>query len=355
MIHLVQPMPGDTVSGGYRYGREIQKRLERDGTGCVTSLEDLDPRALSSSDVLVLDSLYLSKDIAPKLLEFPGRKCLLLHYLPSRQRLLNDGHRERRIRLEAQWLDWAERLLVPSFRFAATLPSSARRTKEVHVTTPGMSRAFRSPIPLLHEPREGEPLCIITVDAISSDKNVGAILEALRELDSHEFVWHIAGDLDRERDYGDAFLEAVERAGLSSRVRWHEKLSPASVARLLDQGHLYVTASREESYGMATAEAVARGLPVVGFDVGCTSQWVIPGANGHVLALGQEEEFRKTLLVLAANRGRLYKLAQGARTMAERIQFPSWDDTYDAFRLACARPVQKHKRTLDPRAPGHFG
>ena len=334
MIHLVQPMPGDTVSGGYRYGREIEKRLERDGTGCVTSLDDLDPRTLSPSDVLVVDSLYLSQNIAPGLLEFPGRKCLLLHYLPSRQRLLNDGHRKRRIRLEAQWLGWAERLLVPSFRFATKLPDVARRTKEVHVTTPGMSRAFRAPIPSLREPREGEALCIVTVDAISSDKNVGATLDALRELDSHEFVWHIAGDLDRERDYGDAFLEAVERAGLSSCVRRHEKLSPASVARLLDKGHLYVTASREESYGMATAEAVARGLPVVGFDVGCTSKWVVPGANGHVVALGQEEEFRNTLLDLAANRRLLYKLAQGARAAAERIQFPSWDDTYAAFQLA---------------------
>jgi glycosyltransferase involved in cell wall biosynthesis len=59
--------------------------------------------------------------------------------------------------------------------------------------------------------------------------------------------------------------------GLSRQVRFLGRVDRSEVATLLAASHLYVHASRAETYGVSLVEAWASGLPVVTFDCGGVS------------------------------------------------------------------------------------
>ena len=46
---------------------------------------------------------------------------------------------------------------------------------------------------------------------------------------------------------------------------------------------------------MATAEAVAHGLPIVAYATGAIGDWIEDGVNGRLIALGQPEQFFQAL------------------------------------------------------------
>ena len=337
MIYLVQPPRGRSISGGYRFNDEMVRRLEADGIGRSIQMQGVLERILTPADVLVFDSLFLRHGHLENLEECPTTRCLLLHYLPSRQTKLSPSERALLRSHESGWLESVDRVLVPSRRFGNELHKKVTPGVELdlHVVTPGLHGVFRSPLPPLRERTRSTR--IATVSPLTESKNLLTVLRVLEHVDPSKFRWEIAGDQNREPAYCERFREALYRSRISERVRFHEGLSPLDVVHLLDRADLYVTASLEETYGMATAEAVARGLPVLSFDVGCAARWVRPGVNGHLMRAGREHELAGALVALLYDRARLAELIEGARDMRDQVRFPSWEDTYDAFRKVCVR------------------
>ncbi len=224
---------------------------------------------------------------------------------------------------------------MPSRRFGDVIPANPER----HVVTPGLGDAFRAARAAYQPPHAAEPVRLVSVQAMTEGKNLLAILRALAEVAPNRFVWDIVGDRHRDPAYRVRFLQALAASGRSHRVRFHEALAPGAVASLLDRAHLYVTASREESYGMATAEAVARGVPVLSFDVGSVSRWVWPAVNGLVFTASEELALKQSLCHLLHAPERLAKLGRGARAQSEKLRFPSWDETYRAFLVGVGAPA----------------
>ena len=90
---------------------------------------------------------------------------------------------------------------------------------------------------------------------------------------------------------------------------------------------------------MATAESVARGVPVLSFDVGSVSRWVRPAVNGLVFTASEELALEQSLCHLLHAPERLAKLGRGARAQSEKLRFPSWDETYRAFLVGVGAPA----------------
>jgi glycosyltransferase involved in cell wall biosynthesis len=117
-----------------------------------------------------------------------------------------------------------------------------------------------------------------TVAMLRPEKGIGDLLEALSVLKEggHEVRLRIAGD-------GPLRFSLQERArklGVEDRVRFEGFLEDLEeVYRGL---HLYVQPSREESFGLAALEGMARGLPLVVSDGGFLPELVGDGAWGRV-------------------------------------------------------------------------
>jgi glycosyltransferase involved in cell wall biosynthesis len=163
--------------------------------------------------------------------------------------------------------------------------------------------------------------CVATVTPRKGHALLVEALSGLRDLDWELFC---AGSLVRDVDTAAILRTAVAAAGLEERVRLLGEVDEASVAKLYERSDLCVSASLYEGYGMALAEALARGLPVVAAAGGAVADTVPPEAGllvppGDVLAL------RDALRRFLAEPGLAGRLRAGARAVRARLS--GWDDT----------------------------
>jgi len=120
---------------------------------------------------------------------------------------------------------------------------------------------------------------LLTVGRLAPQKDHVTLLEAFAQIADHLPTWdlRIVGDGELRQE-----LESkVAELGLGERVFLPGSIKDIAAEYLAAQ--LFVQPSRYESFGLTTAEALAHGLPAVGFnDCKGTNQLIIPGVNGDL-------------------------------------------------------------------------
>jgi glycosyltransferase involved in cell wall biosynthesis len=128
------------------------------------------------------------------------------------------------------------------------------------------------------EPRPPGPFTVVVVGRLDPRKGVDLAVEAIARIP--EVRLEVVG-VGAER----AALEALVRARrLEGRVRFHGQL--ADTRPLLARAHAALCSSRSEGLGIALLEAMATGLPVVGFRVGGVPEIVEDGVTGMLCRPG---------------------------------------------------------------------
>ena len=87
---------------------------------------------------------------------------------------------------------------------------------------------------------------------------------------------------------------------------------------------MFVLASRFEGYGMAYAEAIAHGLPVIGTTGGATPETVPPDA-GILVPPDDMAALAAALRRLICDRGERERMAAAARAAAAEL--PTWPES----------------------------
>jgi len=93
--------------------------------------------------------------------------------------------------------------------------------------------------------------------------------------------------------YGDGPLMEVLQRGASANCRFHG--NQANMAERWSDIGLLLMPSRHEGLPMAALEAMARGIPVVAFDVGAMAEVIEHGVNGWLIRKGDVEGFRRAI------------------------------------------------------------
>jgi glycosyltransferase involved in cell wall biosynthesis len=135
----------------------------------------------------------------------------------------------------------------------------------------------------------------------------------------------LEADILGDGKYRAALMEQAERAGLGSRVRFHGHVPAGEpVMKLLDEADLFVLPSRTEGLPRAMIEAMARGVPCIGSDVGGIPELldpedlVTPG-DAVVLAARIQEVLANPTRMEAMSRRNLELASQyQADTLAKR-------------------------------------
>jgi len=123
----------------------------------------------------------------------------------------------------------------------------------------------------------------------------------------------------------------IARYRLGERVTLLGAVPPERIGELYAGADLFVLASRFEGYGMVYAEAIVRGLPVVGTTAGAIPE-TVPAGTGVLVAPDDVTALALALRRLIENPDERQRLAVGARATAARL--PSWQDSALLFSRA---------------------
>jgi glycosyltransferase involved in cell wall biosynthesis len=144
------------------------------------------------------------------------------------------------------------------------------------------------------------------VGRLERRKGVDLALQALARVPGARL--EVVGD-GEER----ATLERTARdLALGDRARFHGYLADARP--LLARSHAALCASRDEGLGIALLEAMATGLPVIGFRVGGVPEIVEDGATGVLCASGDVDALAAVMRETTRGRDRLAAMGAAAST-----------------------------------------
>lgn len=335
-VALLVPGPFDTISGGYIYDRRLVEGLRANGHEVqVIELPGRHPlpddaatagarhalAAVAEGASIVVDGLGLPA-FAPFAEELARRGAVGLIHHPTALEHGNPG--EVRDALKA-----AERALFPLLaRLVATSPLTARRLPEefgcdparIGVVEPGTDPAPRSP-------GNTEGCAILALGSLIPRKGHDVLLRALATLTDLDWTLTIAGAA-RDHVYGHGLAALAEELGIAQRVTLPGEVDGAVLEALWQGADVFALASHWEGYGMAVAEALARGLPVAVTSGGALAE-LVPVEAGVVSPPGDHVSLGKAMRRVIFDTELRAEMAEAAWAAGQRL--PRWEDRAAAF------------------------
>jgi glycosyltransferase involved in cell wall biosynthesis len=161
-------------------------------------------------------------------------------------------------------------------------------------------------------------LCVATV---SPDKGHELLIEALTPLAA--LRWHLTcvGSLTRSTATVERLRMRLRRASLAERVTLVGEVDAAHISSFYQAADAFVLATRGESYGMAVAEAIAHGLPVISTRTGSIADIVGVDA-GMIVAPDDVLALRNALERVLREPERRASMSRGAQ--AARMALSPW-------------------------------
>jgi glycosyltransferase involved in cell wall biosynthesis len=179
------------------------------------------------------------------------------------------------------------------------------------------------PAPLA--PRQGRPPHLLSVGAVTPRKAHDILVEALVRIADLPWRCTIAGSLDRAPDAVRNLRAQIETSGLRSRITLKGEVE--DVESLFAAADVFVLASRHEGFGMAYAEALARGLPIIGTLAGAIPD-VVPREAGALVPPDDPAALANALRHLLSDQEAREAAASAARQAGARL--PRWEATIDS-------------------------
>ncbi len=340
MRDVVFAVPGDlaTPTGGYAYDRRIIAGLPDCGWQAnVLGLGDGFPRptaqvraaacarlsALPPASPVVVDGLAFGVlPEAAQTLERSHRVVALVHHPLALETGLSAQDAAAFRASERQVLAHSGHVVATSEATAQVLQSDYGVSRDrLSVVEPGTDRGVAPP------QRAGTPsVVLLAVGAVVPRKGYDVLIAALANL--HNLPWRlvIAGDRTRDSDTARQIDGAIARSGLTERIRLAGAVSDEELARLYGEADLFVLPSRFEGYGMAYAEALAHGLPVVATTAGAIPD-TVPADAGVLVPADDVAALANALRRLIEQPEARAALAAAARA----TRFPSWSEQAAKF------------------------
>jgi glycosyltransferase involved in cell wall biosynthesis len=178
-------------------------------------------------------------------------------------------------------------------------------------------------------PRDsGTTVSLLSVGSVMPRKGYDALVAALAKLTDLPWRAVIVGDRTRSPETAQQLDGEIARLGLAERISFTGSVTPESLTVYYAGADLFVLPSRFEGYGMAYAEAVAHGLPVIGTTAGAIPD-TVPASAGVLIPPDDVDALATVLRQLIENPQERRRLAQGASAAA--AHFPSWEEQAALF------------------------
>lgn len=339
-LHLAFAVPGDlaTPTGGYGYDRRIIQELRE--LGWHVTVADIGndfpfpstaQRAtalaiLSAIPVgcpIVLDGLAFGALPEAGALRYRTPLIALVHQPLALDPGLDTTQADTFRETERAALGAAARVVVTSEATARIVMADYDVPfQRISVVRPGNDR-----VPAAVGSNDGV-VRLLSVGSVVPVKGYDLLIAALAKLTDLPWRLTIAGDRSRNPTIAAQLDADIEAHDLGDRVAVLGAVPPERIIELFMGSDLFVLASRFEGYGMALAEAIAHGIPIVSTMVGAIPQ-TVPAGAGLLVPPNDAAALAQALRRLIGDPAERRRFAANARAAATRL--PTWQESAQLF------------------------
>ena len=236
----------------------------------------------------------------------------------------------------------ADLLIAASDHLADTLVEARFPSSRIRVVPPGrdVAPAPKGPQPDL---RRGRRVAFLTVANWLPRKGILELLEAFARVPADAGTLHLAGDESADSHYAARVLARLAQSDLTGRVVVHGSLALEDVAALYRAADVFVLPASREPYGTVWGEAMAFGLPVVGWRAGNLPYLAKDRQEGLLVESGDTEALSRALMLLALDADMRARLGAAAKRRA--LSRPTWDASAALFFGAIREVIQRGAAT----------
>jgi glycosyltransferase involved in cell wall biosynthesis len=326
MSELVFVVPGrlDQLTGGYLYDRNIVEGLRARGRRVrvielsVQADQAAAFAAIGDGTTIVVDGLALP-DLRQMVAAEARRLRLvaLVHHPLAAETGLSHTQAAQATRLEATLLPRFRGVLCPSRETAAAVVSYGVSADRIAVVPPGTAK----PGAFYRRSRRGPGRSLLCVASLVPRKGHRVLIDALARIRHLDWELLCIGSLDRDPATTRSVRGTISAAGLRRRVALAGEWLPAMLPCAYRAADIFVLPSFHEGYGMAYAEAMAHGLPIIATTAGAIPE-TVPRNAGLLVPPGDPAALAGALRRVLSEPSLAARLAAGSRAQGERL--PTW-------------------------------
>ena len=332
----------DTLTGGYLYDRQMVNALRRRGHQvAVVGLPvrsypgrmvlNWIPREARGLDWKSLDLLLQDELCHPSLIRLnrcrPGKRCPIVTVV---HQVLCDEPRQawrnRLLRLvEKRYLEGVDGFVFNSRTTRDTVWRLTAADRPHIVAPPAGDRlgGLSDPGAIAARAHAPGPLQVLFLGNLIPRKGLLPLIVALDGLPRAQWTLRVAGRLDMDQAYVRKVRHTLRARGLTDRIRLLGPREGPCLVQELSRAQVLCMPYAYEGFGMATLEAQAFGLPVIGSQAGATGELVTHGVNGYLVPQGDRAAVRQAVTNLQADRRQLEQMSAAARRRFE--DHPTWE------------------------------
>ncbi|MFE4468734.1 glycosyltransferase family 4 protein [Leifsonia sp. NPDC056824] len=313
------------VSGGNRYDQRVRDGLRAEGwtvhmllvTGRGTGWTARALAALPEGALALVDGLLVSREPEAVVAHRSRLRIVVLAHMVAAPTTSGDGMLDDS---DLAALRSVRRIVATSaWTRSQLLEQDAADPHRIVVAHPGVD-----PAPATTASADGGRL--LCVAAVAPHKGQDLLLRALAGFaDRDDWTCTLVGSVTVDPDFVAALTAVIDAAGLAGRIRFAGVLDPRALSEAYGEADLVVLPSRSESYGMAVAEALAHGVPVLATGVGGIPEAIVRQDAAMIVPPDDAWALRVVLQqwwASAARRDALKAAALEARGAGRR-----WEDT----------------------------
>jgi len=334
MAELYFAIPGDinTLTGGYAYDRRLIAELRaldhniqhlclanRFPVPDAEALADAAAQfaALPDQAVVIVDGLAYG--VMETIAEQHAARLniiALCHHPLMLEAGLSNAQAQQLFLSEQRALNAAKAVLVTSHMTGKILTEQfAIPATKIVVALPGTD-------PQKFAPCIGNPPVLLTLATLTRRKAHDVLIDALAKIKHLEWNARFVGGVDFDPAWTATLKNKVSAYGLEQRILFVGNV--ADSASEFSRADLFVLPSLFEGYGMAFAEALSFGLPVVTTRAGAIPD-VVPASAGILVEPDDSITLADALQKLLTNTSLRQQFQAGAQTAARNL--PDWRDT----------------------------
>jgi glycosyltransferase involved in cell wall biosynthesis len=329
-------VPGrlDQLTGGYLFDRRIVEGLRASGRDvAVIELAGTYPDADATARRSVAAALAALPDGAAAAIDglalLGAADCLaaaaarlrlvaFVHHPLASETGLAAAVSARFAALEAELLRRLRGIICPSEETAAALHRYGVPRARIAIVPPGTDKPTEPvPLPLAAE----TDLRLLSVASVTPRKGHLMLVAALARLADLSWRLRCVGSLTRDPATTETLRRSIAESAIADRVTLVGESPQGDLAAEYLAADCFVLPSFHEGYGMAFAEALAYGLPVIAARAGAVPD-TVPDSAGLLVPPGDVAALAAALRRVIVDSALRRRLAAGAREAGGKL--PDW-------------------------------